>query len=213
MNSFSMKNGASVTENLLLIRHFETAATVKSAFYGSTDLGIVEGGETRFFELTTTLQKRDLKHIYCSPKLRCRQTADIFFPNATVDLLEDAREVDFGQWEGMTFAQISDQYPEQVEAWQNDPEFAFPSGEALKDFEARVESLKTILESSESTTTVLVTHGGVIRYLICLYLGMSLKQSLNFCVDPGSITHIKVFKNGRGVLAGLNNKGDFTWPE
>jgi alpha-ribazole phosphatase len=202
-----------MTENLLLIRHFDTQAPRKGAFYGSSDYEITSDAAGYFEELKKKFESHAPKEIYCSPLQRCRQTAEKYFPQSKMQILDEAREVNFGDWEGMTFEQIVAQFPEQVEDWQNNPAFAFPGGEALEQFKVRMNLLKEMLSNTQNKTTVLVAHGGVIRYLLCLYLGLETNQSLAFQVDTGSVTHIKLFENGSGVLAGLNNKGNFSWPE
>ena len=197
-------------EHLILIRHFETDAPVKGAFYGSTDLSIREGADESFDILKELFDKNQIEKIFCSPKKRCKQTADIYFPQQEKVFLEEAVEADFGEWEGKTYAEIVKDYPD-VNDWAS-PGFSFPGGESIKSFENRIEKVLDSIYKCESPVAVLVCHAGVIRYLICNLLGIEYNRSLSFNIEPGSLTHMKLFDNRMGILSAVNVKGIFSWP-
>ena len=182
---------------IYLIRHLQTTSTKAGAFYGATDLDLIEPIHAEPCD-----SKKSFK-LYSSPLKRCRKTAEHFFSGQDIELIEEAREVDFGTWEGMNFEEISIQSPDLVEAWMNDENFCFPKGESLKNFETRIKQLANQLVKSGHERIVLVSHGGVIRHLICEFLGLSFKQSLLFQVELASLTQLQIFENGKGVLQGL----------
>lgn len=190
-------------ENLILVRHLKKESPVKQAFYGSTDLPLVP----------TSVSPVDFpsESIYCSPMRRCTQTAGLFFPGKEIIEKKDARECDFGDWEGMTFNQIAATYPDEVEHWKKGDGFQFPNGEKLIGFSDRVEKLAKELISKEERDLVLVTHAGVIRFMLCYFLGIDYKKSMSFNVDPGSFSCIRIFENGMGVAHKLNSIGDQSW--
>lgn len=190
-------------ENLILIRHLKTDAPVQGAFYGSTDLAI-EKADYKSFDFSP-------EKVYTSPMKRCLQTVDIYFPRVSKQTVNDARECDFGEWEGKTFAEIAEGYPAEVEAWKNDEDFAFPSGEKVKNFAKRVNGMAGELISNNEKNLFLVTHAGVIRFLICHFLNISIDKFLSFDVDPGSFTALKVFGQGSGSIHKLNSTGDQSW--
>lgn len=190
-------------ENLILIRHLKTDAPVQGAFYGSTDLSI-EKCDSKEFDFS-------LSKVYTSPMKRCLQTVEAYFPKASVEVVNDARECDFGEWEGKTFSQIAEGYPLEVEAWKNDEEFAFPSGEKVKEFALRVNEMGDQLISYSEKNITLVTHAGVIRFLICYFLNINIDKFLSFDVEPGSFTALKVFGKGSGAIHKLNSTGDQSW--
>ena len=182
---------------LYLIRHLKTTSDKAGAFYGSTDLDLEE---------PVNLVPCDSEHpfkLYSSPLKRCKKTAEHFFLDQEIELLEQAREVDFGEWEGLTFEEIAKQYPDFVDAWMNEDDFCFPKGESLKAFELRIKELASKILQSNHERVVLVSHGGVMRHLICEFLGLSFKQSLLFQIDLASLTKLQIFENGKGVLQGL----------
>ena len=69
---------------------------------------------------------------------------------------------------------------------------------------------KDLIQKDEKTV-ILVTHAGVIRFILCYFLGIDYKKSMSFNVDPGSFSCIKIFDNGMGVVHKLNSIGDQTW--
>jgi broad specificity phosphatase PhoE len=117
----------------------------------------------------------------------------------------ELREIDFGLWETMSFEQIRSSSPELVEEWaQYVPNFSFPGGEGIAEFVSRVQNVGDRLAACAGETVLAFTHGGVIRALICHFLGLSPRNYVLFDVKPCSMTTINLF-DGKGVLAGLND--------
>ena len=99
-----------------------------------------------------------------------------------------------------------------IEVLGNITGFSFPGGESIKSFENRIEKVLDSIYKCESPVAVLVCHAGVIRYLICNLLGIEYNRSLSFNIEPGSLTHMKLFDNRMGILSAVNVKGIFSWP-
>ena len=102
-----------------------------------------------------------------------------------------------------SFADIAAQDKGQLAAWNQYLDFVFPEGEAVADFIARVKGMLTIFSESEQKSIAFITHGGVIRTMVCLALGLSPRNYLLFDVQPVSLTVLELFSRG-GVLRGLN---------
>lgn len=186
---------------LYLIRHLPCDSPKVGAFYGSTDLDLTG----KLSEIEVLKQNFGSEFaFYTSPMKRCRRSAKILFPQQKFIELNQAREVDFGDWEGLTFDEINQLDPQAVKQWAENPDFCFPQGESLKAFEERIKCLAAELSTHDKV--VLMSHGGVIRHLICYYLGLSFNQSLLFQVDLASLTHLQIFDNDKGVLKGLGIK-------
>jgi broad specificity phosphatase PhoE len=137
--------------------------------------------------------------------LRASQTLDCLRHCGTEHPIYDERlrEIDFGNWEMKTFAEIAAADPAKVAAWQEYTNFVFPDGEAVTDFVLRVREVLEFLTTSSGNVGV-VTHGGVIRTMICMVLGLPVRNYLLFDVQPASLTILEVFSGGSGVLRGLN---------
>ncbi|MCI5144351.1 MAG: hypothetical protein D3923_02210 [Candidatus Electrothrix sp. AR3] len=189
---------------LYLLRHGPTAAP-KGCFVGSTDVSLSGQGLARLKGLTDHLQP--VERWYCSPMLRTRQTfarlrqAEGLLNDPVYD--QRLREIDFGRWEMQTFAEIAATDPEQLESWSQYVDFAFPAGEPVSDFISRTEEMLSLFSAAESSNIGVVTHGGIIRTMICLALGLSVQNYLLFEVQPASLTLLELFSQG-GILRGLN---------
>ncbi|WP_417911532.1 histidine phosphatase family protein [Candidatus Electronema sp. TJ] len=189
---------------LYLLRHGPTVAP-PGCLLGSTDLPLSGQGLNRLAGLLPQL--RDVEHWHCSPMLRARQTLDELrrLGCRTDAALYDQRlrEIDFGAWEMKGFAEIAAIDPARVQAWQEEYEqFAFPGGEAVADFVSRARAMLADL-AAQGGSIGAVTHGGVIRTMICLALGLPPRSYLLFDVRPASLTVLELFSGG-GVLRGLN---------
>jgi len=194
-----------VTE-LYLLRH-GSLNVVPGTLVGSTDLPLSDGNETEGYFVRSAGQLVDVELWFCSPMLRCRQTLDLLRqqtgPVGTVRYDDRLREIDFGRWEMRDFAAINAEYPEYVESWSRYMDFVFPGGEAVVDFCDRVEDMLELFMAHDAEKIGVITHGGVIRTMICLALGLSVRHYLLFDVQPASLTVLQLFSQG-GVLKGLN---------
>ncbi|MDD3619255.1 MAG: histidine phosphatase family protein, partial [Desulfobulbaceae bacterium] len=93
--------------------------------------------------------------------------------------------------------------PEGVGRWTEFDGFVFPGGEGVGDFQERVEEVLAELSGSDTGEIGVITHGGVIRSMICLALGLHPAKYLLFDVRPAALTVIDLH-GARGVLTGLN---------
>ena len=188
---------------LLLLRH-GPAAVPPGCLVGRTDLPLSGHGMERLSSLLPELNT--VARWYCSPLRRAQQTLAYLHQQgcALAPPLYDQRlrEIDFGSWELRSFAEIAATEPSQVEAWQHYEDFAFPGGEAVAGFVSRVAELLADF-SAQGGRIAAVTHGGVIRTMICLALGLPPRSYLLFDVQPASLTILDLFPGG-GVLRGLN---------
>lgn len=196
-----------MARKILLVRHARTEGAPRGSFVGRTDLPLAAGGVDQARRLLPLLRAHKPDVCYCSPLLRTRQTADAILTGLPLPLHteDDLREIDFGQWECKTFDQIVASTPARtVKQWaQCDQRFTFPGGESLGGFMARVRRAAKRLTRDEASTVLVVTHGGIIRSMICQLLGLRPRDYVLFDVANASCTVIDVFDD-KGVLAGLN---------
>ncbi|MCI5219509.1 MAG: histidine phosphatase family protein [Candidatus Electrothrix sp. LOE2] len=202
---------------LFLLRHGPASAP-PGCFAGSSDVPLSGRGLARLENISAQL--KDIACWYCSPMLRARQTLEYLQRKgcSAGEPVSDERlrEIDFGRWELKTFTDIAAQDKELLAAWnQQYLDFVFPEGEAVAAFIERVKAMLTLFSGMESNTdtdtdintgtgtVAVVTHGGVIRTMICLALGISPHNYLLFDVQPASLTVLDLFSEG-GVLHGLN---------
>ncbi len=122
---------------------------------------------------------------YCSPLVRANQTANLILENRSIDLeiYENLREINLPLWEGMTFAEVRSQYPEQYDNWHHAPDrlmMSMPKGKlegkdfypVIDLFEQAQKVWKEILPKHQGQTILLVAHSGINRALIASALGI-----------------------------------------
>jgi broad specificity phosphatase PhoE len=193
-------------QQLFLVRHAATEHNERQLLVGSSDVAADTTALEEIEQTDTLLTRYDIATWYCSPMLRTRQTADrlqMMQARLGPPLVDDRlREIDFGRWELQSFSEVAAKEPDLVAGWTGQKTFTFPEGEAVADFTLRVQDmLHTIYQ--QLGNCLLVTHGGVIRTMICLALGIPVENYLLFKVAPGSLTHLEIHQSG-GVLVGLN---------
>ena len=192
-------------KTLYLLRHGDTGR--RGWYIGTTDIPLSEAGTLQVGRTAILLQQENIGRIFCSPMQRCRQTNDLLDLRCPCEFHESLKEVDFGRWEGKRFLDIAASDAAHVAAWTRDPvNFRFPEGESIAGFQQRVAAVKELLTAAPEERILLVTHGGVIRYLLCLMLGLPMEKYLAFDVQPGSFCSLHVYSVG-SVLTGFNLRG------
>jgi len=193
---------------LLLIRHAATAWTVQGRFQGQTDIPLSPHGRRQAAALAQRLMAETLHMLYASDLQRARETAQaIAAPHALhVHAEPRLREIAFGRWEGLTYAEIQQQDAQTLIAWECDQlHSAPPGGETLLQMTQRVRAAyATILAAGQDKTVGLVAHGGPIQLLLCLALGLPPQAYWQFAVSPASLSELCVHAQG-AILTRLND--------
>jgi alpha-ribazole phosphatase len=199
------KGGFMSEKEIYLLRHGDTGR--QGCYIGSTDVPLSATGRQQVCDTARTLRQKNINKIFCSPMLRCRQTCEQLGLETPCQMNELLKEVDFGQWEGKSFAEIAADDAEAVTAWTTDPaNFCFPGGEALVNFHNRVLAIMKMLDEDSSNCILLISHGGIIRHLLCHCLGIPTEKYLAFDVQPGSYSSLLLCSGG-GILTGMNIRG------
>ena len=159
---------------VLAVRHGETAWNVENRIQGQLDVPLNERGRWQAQRLALAMGDEAIDAIYTSDLRRTVETAAPTARGCGIAYVTDRglRERGFGVFEGLTFTEIEQRWPEQSARWRRrDPEFGAESGETLNDFYARsVASVSRLAAVHPGQTIVIVTHGGV---LDCLYRAAS----------------------------------------
>ena len=198
-----------MARKLLFLRHGDIGEQYQDRYIGSTDVSMSPLGHQQVRAVRSLLGKGKPCNCISSPMIRCRETAAVVMETADMDFTvdPDLREIDFGLWEGMTVNEIQEAFPGEMDRWAEfKADFTFPGGEKIADFRSRIIGAARRLETHPADTIVVCTHGGVIRFLICHFLGLRARQYILFKVKHGSVTTIELF-GGSGILAGLNETG------
>lgn len=170
----------------LLIRHGKTKGNLEGRYIGGrTDESLCASG-------TESLRREMLpavRAVIASPMKRCIETAELLFPGKAIQVVEEFRECDFGEFENHNYAEL--QGKPEYQAWiDSGGEFPFPGGESKAEFSARCvrafEICRVTLKKDE--LYAFVVHGGTI---------MSIMEA--FAKPGGSYYDFQV-RNGEGFL-------------
>lgn len=203
-----VREEVALAHKVILIRHGDTGIQHRGRYIGSTDIPLSPDGWLQASQLAAPLRREAAGKYISSPSRRARETARAALDWCTIatEFDPDLREVDFGAWEGKTFAEITASHPQDVAKWAAyHADFAFPKGEGIAAFAKRVQEAGRRLAADPAETVAVFTHAGVIRALICHYLALECSKYLHFDIKPASVTTIAIHDNGRGVLTGLND--------
>jgi len=169
---------------IYLVRHTSTILP-KTFCYGQLD---VELQKPYFMQFETILQQlpKDINTLYSSPLSRCKKLADYIVEKNKIEKLyfdDRLKELNFGSWEGKEWDNIS---PPELNIWmENFVKISTPNGESFTDLYNRSIAF---LESIKSTTnTVIITHAGVIRSMLCYVNKKPLANAFNFSCNFGEV--------------------------
>jgi probable phosphoglycerate mutase len=182
---------------LLLVRHAETADNVAARLSGWTDADLSPRGE-RQIRLLADHFNRAHGHaaaLYASPLTRARRTAEAIgtLTGHTSILLDDLREMYFGDLDGRPFEELKEAYAHLLEADEDAEleDFVWPSGESRSGFSARVRRVMDRIAAPHPGQAVgVVTHGGVIAVFLTILHGESGAYWRKWVVPNASLTEV-----------------------
>lgn len=156
------------TFKIHLIRHGLTEGNLKQQYIGVTDLPLAAVGVSELMRLREETDYPKVDKVYSSPMLRCRQTANVLYPNKDVKLIENMREIDFGDFEGKTASEL-EALPSYAD-WAAGRISAAPNGEDNTEFAKRLclglnEIVRDMMASGAEHSAVIM-HGGAIMMLL-----------------------------------------------
>ena len=164
------------TTTLWLVRHGEPAAEKPDICSAAPETGLSETGVSQMTSVARFLKTAPIAAIYSSPLKRAWESARILagIRGCPLEVVSDLRELDFGDFSGLTFDEISKRAPEFYRRWMSRPtNVKFPNGEDFRDLRARVlKAIDAIRHERAGQATVIVSHAGVNRILIAHALGM-----------------------------------------
>ena len=182
--------------SVYLLRH--TRVADPSVCYGHHEMGLAESFEEDATAAATKLlaaiggwESLVPARVISSPAARCRRLAAGLRPFSllhTLEYDERLREMHFGTWEGRPWADVP---LTELDHWRADyVTLAPPGGETFQQVQDRAAALLAELTTA-TTATVLVSHGGLIRALLCSCLDMPLRHAFRFAIDYGSLTELR----------------------
>ncbi len=168
-----------------LLRHGDTG---REGFRGTLDDALTPKG---WEQMRRAVRGQAWDAVISSPRARCAAFAREVAEDMGTPLRLDERlaELCFGEWEGKTAEQLLKTEPEALKSFWHDPEHhSPPGGENLAAFSTRVlEAWRELARHHPDQRVLVVTHGGVIRRLLCHVRGWPLDRLLTLDVAHGSL--------------------------
>jgi probable phosphoglycerate mutase len=151
--------------------------------------------------------------VYCSPLLRTRHTARLLAERLGLSVaVEDGLiETDFGDWDGCTFDEVRQKWPDELSRWLADPAVAPPAGEPLAVTTERVrQAAERIRARHRGESVVLVSHVWPIKALVRLALDAPPVAVHRMYLSAAAISTIDYFADGAVSLRSFNETGHLT---
>ncbi len=180
---------------LFLLRHGEVEEPYHRVFGGRIDMNLSPRGHEQADALATFMRRRPIDAIYASPMRRAQQTLAPLASHCAkaASTKPEFREVDFGDWTGLTWEQVKSRYDVSAFFWLDQiARAAIPNGETGAEFRNRVEpTLMQIVAEHAGQSVAIVCHGGVIRMMLSILLELPLAKMASFEIDYASVTQVE----------------------
>ena len=182
------------------MRHGQTEWNTKGIFRGTIDVELNENGERQARLTGEKLDQLCIDSVYSSPLSRAYNTARIIasFHDQKVRVIESLTDMNFGVWQGLNREQVKERYPEVFQTWDKSPDrVLIPEAETLSGVRKRIElGLKSILNDHGGKTVVIVSHGLIIKVLLCVVLGMDNSHFWKLRQDNSAVNIFEYSKEG-----------------
>ncbi len=209
--SWAPPSDTSAATRLILVRHGETALTAQRRYSGRGEIPLSASGReqagaaaARVAEMAPTVDT-----VITSPLGRCRETAEIIAAavgRVPVVVERDLIECDFGEWEGLTFSEVHERWPDEMSAWLADPSVAPPGGESFRDVTTRVRrAASAIFATYPRRTVVLVSHVTPIKLILRDALAASDAFLHRLFLDAAGISLIDRWPDGGIAVRTVND--------
>ena len=193
----------------VMARHGATALSLEKRFSGSggLDAPLAPIGIAQAQALADELAARggaDLMVV--SPLLRTRQTAEIIGQRVDAEVIidPDFAECAFGEWDGLTFSEVQERWPVEMDEWLASTEVAPPGGESFADVRARVNrGRQRIIEQYQGARVIVVSHVTPIKVMVGLAVDAPLHSLYRMELSPCSISTLAWFPDGNASMFGF----------
>ncbi|MGW0816774.1 histidine phosphatase family protein [Streptomyces viridiviolaceus] len=196
----------------VLLRHGETPLTPQKRFSGSggSDPALSAVGREQAEKVAASLARRGtVQAIVSSPLARTRETAAVVAARLGLEVTVDEglRETDFGAWEGLTFGEVRERYPDDLNAWLGSPD-AEPTGggESFAATGARIAATRDKLVAAYAGRTVLlVSHVTPIKTFVQLALGAPPESLFRMELSAASLSAVAYYADGGASVRLFND--------
>jgi broad specificity phosphatase PhoE len=192
----------------LLLRHGQTPMSVQKRYAGRTDVPLTDAGLAQAAAAAKRLAPARIDAIVASPLRRTVQTAEAVAAVTGLPVTTDEgfRETDFGDWDGLTFAEVRERWPAEMAAWLADPQVAPPGGESFAEVSERViPALARVLAGRAGKRILVVSHVTPIKTLVAAALLAPPAALFRMHLDVAALCEIDWYADGPAVLRSYND--------
>ena len=192
---------------VLLVRHGQTPTTGKHLPGRTPGLHLSEEGQ-RQAELAAKriAELKKVDAIYASPLERAQETAAPIAASCGLEVQPESGllECDFGEWEGLTFREVRERYPAEVETWLGSTAAAPPGGESLDAVAARVDRAVERLRAYGSGVVVVVSHVSALKLILREALAAGDAFLYRCHLDPAGMSTVDMWPDGGVSVRSVN---------
>ncbi len=179
--------------DVYLVRHGATEWSESRRHTGRTDVPLTSAGREQARSVARLLRGRSFESVFVSPMERARETCEIAGYGEQAQIDPDLREWDYGDYEGLTTAQIRETVPGWT-VWTGD----VPGGEAIAEVAARADRIIDRALAAPGDT-VLFAHGHILRVLTARWCGLAPQEGRRFILETGTLNVLGWEHDYRGV--------------
>ena len=147
--------------------------------------------------------------IFASPLKRCSEFSNQFSTenNLPIQICEELKEINFGQWDGQPVQKIAEDYGKELEMfWKMPLEYTPPAGEPVLEFKSRIISFwNKLLNAHRGQTCLIVSHGGVQKIILAEVLKMPIEAIHNIEVPYACCSTIEVYYHDNDFMCTLKS--------
>lgn len=204
---------------IIFVRHGLTSWNHVRRYQGHTDIVLSEDGIKQAYALKKRFSNTHVEAIYSSDLLRAVKTAEIINEAHSLPLhtCPELREINFGIWEGLTFSEITERYPELIQKWLTTPHLVeIPEGESVIKVQARgMEVTQQIIARHRKGQVIVVAHGVIIATILGGLLKIPLHRIQEYKQDNTAVSIVTVApidakRNSPGYQASLEMFNDLS---
>jgi probable phosphoglycerate mutase len=195
---------------LILVRHGETALTAQGRYSGRADVPLSEQGEAQAMAAAGRVAgiSREVAAVVTSPLSRCTRTAELIaaeLGGVDVTVVPELIECDFGEWEGLTFAEAQERWPDVMDAWLDSTSVAPPGGESFVAVAARArKAVATVLRAYPSSVVVVVSHVSPLKLILRDALVADDAFLHRLFLDAAGVSTMDVWPDGNVAVRSIN---------
>ncbi|BCJ51264.1 bifunctional RNase H/acid phosphatase [Actinoplanes sp. NBRC 14428] len=195
---------------LILVRHGETALTKQGRYSGRGDVPLSDEGEAQAMAAAGRVAgiSRDVAAVVSSPLRRCTRTAELIaaeLGGVTVTVMPELIECDFGDWEGLSFAEVRERWPDEMDRWLDSTSVAPPGGESFQAVSKRVRgALATLRSAYPSSVVVVVSHVSPIKLILRDALAAGDAFLHRLFLDAAGVSTVDMWPDGGIAVRSVN---------